>query len=56
MNRTKTTAIAGGILGVIVAFALIAQAAIITNGLAGRWIFNEASGITANDSSGFRFL
>jgi hypothetical protein len=53
MNRTKTTAIAGGILAVIVTFALIAQAAIITNGLVGRWIFNEASGITANDSSGF---
>ena len=51
MNRTRTTKIAGGILGAIAAFALVAQAAIITDGLVGRWIFNEASGITAYDSS-----
>lgn len=38
---------------VIVVFAVIAaHAAIITTGLVGRWVFNEGSGIVANDSSG----
>jgi hypothetical protein len=41
---------AGLVTALAVAFSV--QAA-ITSGLAGRWIFDDGSGITANDSSGF---
>jgi hypothetical protein len=40
----------GLVTALVVAFSV--QAA-ITSALAGRWIFNDGSGITANDSSGF---
>ena len=43
----------GGTSLAIMAAVLVAHATIITDGLVGRWIFNEASGITAGDSSGF---
>jgi hypothetical protein len=52
MNR-KNYLLGGGTALAIAAIALVAQAAIISNGLVGRWMFNEPSGITANDSSGF---
>ena len=53
MNRRRTTIVAGTLLAFLIVVSLVANAAIITTGLAGRWIFNEASGITAYDSSGF---
>ena len=52
MNRRKYL-LGGGTALAIAAIALVAQAAIISNGLVGRWMFNEPSGITAYDSSGF---
>jgi opacity protein-like surface antigen len=52
MNRRKSF-LCGATSLAIMAAVLIAHAAINTQGLVGRWIFNEASGITANDSSGF---
>ena len=39
-------------LVIALAIAIGAHATIITSGLVGRWIFNEGSGIVANDSSG----
>jgi hypothetical protein len=51
MNRKKSI-LWGGTFLAILAAVLVARAAIITDGLAGRWILNEASGITASDSSG----
>ena len=52
MNHRKAIAFAGFAFVVVLAIALATQAATITSGLAGRWIFNEGSGITVNDSSG----
>ena len=52
MNRNRLALIAG-ILLLSIGMSLIAHAAIITSDLAGRWIFNEVSGITAYDSSQF---
>jgi concanavalin A-like lectin/glucanase superfamily protein len=53
MNHRKTTILTGTLLASILALALVASAAVITSGLVGRWIFDESSGITAFDSSGF---
>ena len=50
--RRKFAIWAGAGLVTVLAVAFSVQAA-ITSGLAGRWIFRDGSGITANDSSGF---
>ena len=51
--KSKKHSVVLGVTLVIVVFAVIAaHAAIITTGLVGRWVFNEGSGIVANDSSG----
>ncbi len=52
MTQNRAKALTGIIFLVILSVALTTQAAINTNGLVGRWIFNEGYGITANDSSG----
>lgn len=52
MNRRKSILWGGTSLGILAA-VLVAHATIISNGLVGRWIFDETSGITAYDSSGF---
>ena len=51
MSRNKTTVIVGAILMIALGVTLVARAA-VDSGIAGWWLFNEASGITANDSSG----
>jgi hypothetical protein len=51
MIRRKFAIWAGAGLLTVLAVAFTVQAA-ITSGLAGRWIFDDGSGITANDSSG----
>lgn len=50
MSARKIAILGGAVLVAALAVALSVQAA-ITSGLAGWWLFNEASGITANDSS-----
>ena len=52
MGRKKFTLILGATLMAALGVTLIAQAAVDT-GIVGWWRFNEYSGITANDSSGF---
>jgi hypothetical protein len=52
MTQSRTKALTGIGFVMILAVALTTHAAIITNGLVGRWIFNEGYGITVNDSSG----
>lgn len=49
--KRKSTLILGGTLVAGLAITLAAHAAILTNGLVGRWIFNEGTGINALDSS-----
>jgi hypothetical protein len=49
--KRKSTLILGATLFVALLVTLAANAEIITSGLVGRWIFNEGSGIYANDSS-----
>ncbi len=52
MNRRKAALVIGGmILLVALAVTLAAQATVVS-GIAGRWLFNDGSGITALDSSG----
>ena len=53
MNRRKSVLIFGTVLAAMAMLSLIAHAAITTTGLVGCWLFNEASGITAHDLSGF---
>jgi len=50
MSRSKSTIIAGAILTVALGVTLAARAA-VDSGIAGWWLFNESSGITAHDSS-----
>ena len=49
--KRKSTLMLGATLFVALVVTLAANAEIITSGLVGRWIFNEGSGINANDSS-----
>ena len=52
MNQRKAIAFAGFAFVLVLAIALATQAATITTGLVGRWIFSDGYGITALDSSG----
>ena len=49
--KRKSILILGSTLVAGLAITLAAHAAILTNGLVGRWIFNEGTGINALDSS-----